>query len=776
MFSPASLGDVTTWYVSITGDDTNGGHSPEDALRTIGKAIEKAIADIEDDQEIIVLPGTYNEHDLFRYEEGAHDIDIYSQDGPETTIIDAYPNTTAFWLQDGEGRDITIDGFRLERAGGRAIRCDGASPTFRNCIIQNNDQGVFIDNGAAPLFENCEIAYNGISVGGGVYSRDSEPQFQYCNIHHNTGSEMGGGICFVLSSSEEVLLPQIHWCEITCNEVLSFGQEIGKGGGIYIEQGNQLFPIITHSIIAHNAAVQGGAIFIPGTSHLGIVTCYGEAPPHGEDPVAGQIVLDNSLVVGNSASGSAVFSHGGAILAGTGAQFRITNCTFGGNTAQARGGAVYSHHACTKIHNSIFWGDTAGDPTGGDELFLTDGGSNISFSHTILQGGEADVGGSEDWKIHNDFLHYPVYVDDPAFLTAGDCDYHLSPGSPGIDVGNNSVVPQGEVDLDGFDRIDDIPLLVVDLGCCEYQLGTCPIATILESSPADGRIDARQPHLYNDNSQGALQGIGDANNTISVRLTPAVAGADDPLCWALCESGTHGYDPNEILGVTYTAPDKYTFSLLRPISPGEATRIIYKVDESYVEYISHPGDVNVDSDSLPGDVLSLLDYLNEVVEPPAIPYSTDIDHSYAFDSFDVLRLLDLLNGAGTYDEWNETPQPEGYSCIASSKPCWCDCDPGYEGDCGNELLGMSSMPEGAPTSAISLSDVFAEYLANVDLTQGVQAEGYTYLVDGFCYWIVETHSVSERQALACRLTDPEFTCVSEAVEEDLPAIAARITE
>jgi streptogramin lyase len=38
------------------------------------------------------------------------------------------------------------------------------------------------------------------------------------------------------------------------------------------------------------------------------------------------------------------------------------------------------------------------------------------------------------------------------------------------------------------------------------------------------------------------------------------------------------------------------------------------------------------------------------------------------------------------------------------------------------------------------------------------------------------HSITQRQALACRLTDPEFTCVSEAVEEDLPAIAARITE
>jgi hypothetical protein len=72
--------------------------------------------------------------------------------------------------------------------------------------------------------------------------------------------------------------------------------------------------------------------------------------------------------------------------------------------------------------------------------------------------------------------------------------------------------------------------------------------------------------------------------------------------------------------------------------------------------------------------------------------------------------------------------------------------------------------------------VFAEYLANVDLNQGVQAEGYPHLVEGFCYWIVEILSVSERQALACRLTDPEFTCVSEAVEEDLPAIAARIAE
>jgi hypothetical protein len=72
--------------------------------------------------------------------------------------------------------------------------------------------------------------------------------------------------------------------------------------------------------------------------------------------------------------------------------------------------------------------------------------------------------------------------------------------------------------------------------------------------------------------------------------------------------------------------------------------------------------------------------------------------------------------------------------------------------------------------------VFAEYLANVDLTHEIQAEGYPLLVEGFCYWIVETLPLNERQALACRLTDPEFVCLSDAVWEDLPEIAARLTE
>ncbi len=71
--------------------------------------------------------------------------------------------------------------------------------------------------------------------------------------------------------------------------------------------------------------------------------------------------------------------------------------------------------------------------------------------------------------------------------------------------------------------------------------------------------------------------------------------------------------------------------------------------------------------------------LNGVVEPLFDIYSTDVDHSGAFGAADVLRVIDLLNGAIPYIVWLGVEKPEfpvgdpgcfdgGDCCIGNGTP------------------------------------------------------------------------------------------------------------
>lgn len=59
---------------------------------------------------------------------------------------------------------------------------------------------------------------------------------------------------------------------------------------------------------------------------------------------------------------------------------------------------------------------------------------------------------------------------------------------------------------------------------------------------------------------------------------------------------------------------------------------------------------------------TMINDLNDVAPPLHGLYSEDIDHSGVFTSADLLRLIDLLNGAGAYDPWNGTPLPDSAGC------------------------------------------------------------------------------------------------------------------
>jgi hypothetical protein len=200
---------------------------------------------------------------------------------------------------------------------------------------------------------------------------------------------------------------------------------------------------------------------------------------------------------------------------------------------------------------------------------------------------------------------------------------------------------------------------------CEPATHTCPSGAVRWVDPPAGVVDARQPHAVDD--PALLHGI-------SEMTVEAPASADDPCCWTICETqhslSLHPpYEPgrqrNAIVGVLDEGDGAYRITLDRPITPGETTCLTY-TDQNGVPatglFTSHPGNVDGDGYTAPGDILKMIDYLNGVDVPPWGVYSDDVDHSGQRKPADILRVIDLLNGAGAFGAWLNTPRPECGEC------------------------------------------------------------------------------------------------------------------
>lgn len=157
------------------------------------------------------------------------------------------------------------------------------------------------------------------------------------------------------------------------------------------------------------------------------------------------VVISNCILAGNSAA-----QYGGGSYAG-----KLNNCILAGNTAYRGGGAAYA-----TLNNGTLCGNFANYGGGTYVSGLTNcisyynsspsganwnGGTNVYCCTTPSSGGTGNI------------------TNAPVFMATN--DFHLTPGSPGIDAGNNAYA-LGPADLDGKLRIVNG---VVDMGAYEYR-------------------------------------------------------------------------------------------------------------------------------------------------------------------------------------------------------------------------------------------------------------------------------------------------------------------
>jgi predicted outer membrane repeat protein len=313
------------------------------------------------------------------------------------------------------------------------------------------------------VLTECLFVNNYATNGGAIRNHNySNPVLLACSFTGNFTTQYGGGAIRSLTDCDMVLIS----CSFTGNSA------VHNAGAII----NRAFsdPLVI------------------GCTFDGNVSGATAGAMHNYD-VSNPLVV-NTLFVGNSA-----VSRAGAVRAGARSSPTLVNCTFTENSAGEAGGAFAAGSDLTGIvghaflQNCILWGNTA--PIGPEIALTGTYPVDATISYSDVQGGMGGVyvepGFTLNWGSGN--------IDaDPLFADAGGSDYHLSPGSPCIDAGDNAAVPpdtedlddDGDVleptpyDLDGNPRfvddsckvdtgLGDPPL--VDMGAYEFQGCSCDL-------------------------------------------------------------------------------------------------------------------------------------------------------------------------------------------------------------------------------------------------------------------------------------------------------------
>jgi parallel beta-helix repeat protein len=494
-------------------DDDNcpgpGSGTPADPYCSIQTAIDNAA----DTDEIVVAPGTYFETVNFL----GKAITLQSSGGLDVTIIDAQQTGTVVTCNSFEGSDTVLDGFTITNGYAAAGFGSGmfnyvSCPTIVNCTFSGNEAtngggGMYNYFLSSPTVTNCTFSGNtGLISGGGMYNEFfSGPTVANCSFSGNTASVSGydnggGGMYNVLSA------PTLTDCTFSGNVLSGFSAHgggiyneessptlanctfsgniaTGEGGGIYNQMSN---PTVTDCTFTANSAWDGAGMAnrhsdpdLINSTFAGNFALYGAAISNWDD--SSPTVKGCFFVGHNTSEGAgAVWNHGGAPS--------FVNCTFSGNSSHQTlwGDVMWSVGSTPTLINCIVWGN------GGDMPDLYDGeGAVTTVTFSDVQGGWPGTGNIDA---------------DPLFA---DADRRLSPGSPCIDAGINSAVPDGvDTDLDGNPRFVDDP----DSPDCWQAPGECgdpPVVDMgaYEFQPEEVALDIKPgscPNSFNRDSNGVL--------------------------------------------------------------------------------------------------------------------------------------------------------------------------------------------------------------------------------------------------------------------------------
>ncbi len=221
--------------------------------------IQTAIDAAEEGDDIQILPGTYTETIDFL----GKAIRLYSEDGPEVTIINGAGHHHVVQCVSGEGPDTILEGFTITggnangptEAGknGGGMRNVNSSPTVKNCIFSSNSANQFgggmHNDTSSPTLDHCSFLDNmSTSHGGGIYNYNSSPTVINGTFNNNLAGLHGGGMMNNVNSSPIV---------INC----LFSQNVAEAGGGGIANSINSNPTVANCTFTNNNAGDGGGLY-----------------------------------------------------------------------------------------------------------------------------------------------------------------------------------------------------------------------------------------------------------------------------------------------------------------------------------------------------------------------------------------------------------------------------------------------------------------------------------------------------------------------------------
>lgn len=363
----------------------------------------------------------------------------------------------------GGGPDTILDGVTI--TGGAA-----RMPDYRDY-----GGGLYITDSTATI-RNCRFIMNSAMYGGAIGIETSSPRIENCYFFGNEATENGGAIVSFNFSS-----PVIVDCDFLQNDASFHGgalmqYSIGTvyayncrfldnsavgGGGAYIDQ--------SHDYEGNTAAVFGNCVFAANTA----------------EELGGACMVNDAT---------------------TSATFR--NCTiFGNHAPHVAAGIGGESQATITIRNSIVFGNTTeyNDESIEDRQLYFYTGALVTISRSDVQAWSGQFGGV------GNFSAIPLFTDADGVdnvLGTLDDEFHLLPGSPCIDRGDNNqigsdfadvngngnIIEPLPLDLDGAPRRTDDPATpdqgagaapIVDLGAYEFG-SACDLTGDLDG---DGDVD-----------------------------------------------------------------------------------------------------------------------------------------------------------------------------------------------------------------------------------------------------------------------------------------------
>ena len=462
-------------YVKTDGDDSQAGDSWDTAKATIQAGINAAAANGGDD--VWIATGTYgggftlknyvNLYGGFSGVDDEWDLGLYP------TVVEANGSGSA--IKVGSGANVIIDGLEIYdgyAAFGGGIYAKSAYVDVEECYFNGNhatkNGGAIYALGGALTVGNSTLESNGAGqYGGGIYASSADVTMSFTDLYANYAANNGGGV-YVVTSYLEV------W-----NSTFGGNESNAYGGAVCFSR-SQAF--ITGSVFDENMAYCGAAFdcdyaiesLVEDNDFLYNSATYGGA---ASVRWKSNVWLLRGWFIANYAKyGGAMYIYYSPVL--------VANALFDSNTATSRGGGVYvSSYSTLDVINDTMVDNSAYQGGAICALYKT----NATVANTILDSNAASEGGAaykDSWTavgIYSTLYHAngasqfaggitPLSADgnihvNPLFVDPSTGDYHLQPGSPAVNAGDDSFVDPSWTDLDGNAR----QVGPVDMGAYELQ-------------------------------------------------------------------------------------------------------------------------------------------------------------------------------------------------------------------------------------------------------------------------------------------------------------------